>query len=123
MGIYYSITVGFGFEVPWEKIAAHPDYDGDLYYGAEFLDLILYTYKTLGYATAHGYDAGIEETSFVITVNRLTQSYDLYEATDLVILDGASPVLTLEESAEIDKIQLELQHVATVVQFVASSVS
>lgn len=122
MGIYYSITVGFGFEVPWEKIAAHPDYDEDLYYGEEFLDEILRKYKTLTYTTAHGYDAPITETSFVIAVARLTKSYDMHEATDLVILDSESPVLTPEESAEIDQIQLELQHVATVVQFVASSV-
>ena len=124
MGIYYSVTVGVGFEVPLEAIRALPDYEKNGESAHETLDEFLYQdYPGFSYATAHEYDANDEETSFVIAISRLTESYDDNGAFDLVLLDSETPTPTRVEELMIRDIQEALGIDKPVVPFVASSLS
>lgn len=121
MGIYYSVTVGVGFEVPLGAIQALPNYEENGGVAAETLDEFLYEYPDLSYTSAHAYDADDEETQFVICVNRLTETYSDYETFELVALDSTTPALTKEEASQVRLVQFILfGEYRPVVQFVAS---
>jgi hypothetical protein len=121
MGMYYSTTVGYGFEVPLENIQELGSYNG---YAFEALEKFIYHFPNLSFTTANHYDASDEETTFVITIDRLTEEYDQNETFDLVVLDSTPAVLTTREELDILDAQVALGLTqAPIVQFVASSIS
>lgn len=122
MGIEYSTTIGTGFEVTYEEIKQFPGFDPEEHWAEEFMDELIWgNYKHLELTTAHGYDAGQEETKYVVTVKRLTESYDLHENCNLTIL-GEKPKVTYAELFEVNEFQRIYGIKRPLVQFVASAI-
>lgn len=124
MGIYYGVTVGYGFEVPLHNIQNLPEYSGGNYAAEEALDSHLYKngYEYLTPTSAHAYDAGDEETQFAIGIKRLTKGYGDNESFSLVVLEDKVVDLAPGEEGEVRKLlaELDMPQETPLVPFVAS---